>query len=77
MIQLHANANFERTDDMFCIFHKERLQYICLNDDTPLCVLCANYDEGLHLMHTVVKLEDCVKECEKSRDEFTEKIIKL
>ena len=52
---------------MFCLFHKERLTYVCLNDDTPLCVLCANYDEGDHFMHTVVRLDDCIAECEKAR----------
>lgn len=63
VIQLHSNANFERTDDLFCLFHRERYTYVCLNDDEPLCVLCANYDDGKHMMHTVVKIEDCVEEC--------------
>lgn len=45
--------------------HKERLTYLCLHDDTPLCVLCANFDAGDHFMHAVVKVEDCVRECER------------
>lgn len=74
MIRLHPLANFERTDDLFCLFHKERLTYICLNDDVPLCVMCANFDEGDHFMHTVVKLEDCVSECLRQREEYDERM---
>lgn len=50
---------------------------MCLNDDTPLCVLCANYDESEHMMHTVVKVGDCVQECERKRQSLNERVAKL
>jgi len=36
--------------------------------------MCANFDEGEHFMHTVVKLEDCVEECLRQREEYDEKM---
>ena len=39
--------------------------------------MCANFDEGEHLMHTVVKLEDCVEECTRQRHEYDARMIEL
>jgi hypothetical protein len=36
--------------------------------------MCANFDEGDHFMHTVVKLEDCVSECLRQREEYDERM---
>ena len=65
-------GNMEKTENDFCIDHRERLKYYCFPDDKPLCVVCAHFED--HRSHHVMRIEDIVEEEQKVREQTQYKI---
>jgi len=75
VLKLIDNGMYERTDNDFCATHRERLKYYCFNDEKPLCVVCANYED--HRDHLAKPIAEIVNEEEKIRVELQLKLGKL
>jgi hypothetical protein len=60
VIKMLDNGNLEKTENDFCVDHKERLKYYCFDDKKPLCIVCARFED--HKSHTVLRIEDIFEE---------------
>ncbi|TNV87483.1 hypothetical protein FGO68_gene7976 [Halteria grandinella] len=72
VLKLMEEANLERTEDDFCVQHKERLLHYCYNDNRALCIVCAQYED--HNEHEVKPLKSILKEQDDVTKELKQKL---
>jgi hypothetical protein len=60
VLRLQAESNLERVEADFCSNHRERLTHYCYEDNQPLCVVCAHYEN--HDGHKVRQLKEILAE---------------
>ncbi len=72
VLKLLDNGMYAKTENDFCPEHRERLKYYCFDDEKPLCVVCANYENHRH--HLTKSIEDIIEEEEKYKKDLQVKI---